>query len=153
MLQNLKDTNPYRVWLDERFQTNLDLVNGKQIVVRFEVNSRPYIFDAETVIKEFGDGMLADIKIASTIAEVLNQKMDIVIDEVARQCMWARAVTNALSAKDYRDAAIFLEELIVSLLIFEPRATVVWAEWIDKVYRFIDTQDSLGLLGMQPDGL
>lgn len=156
MLQNLEDTNPSAEWLRQQFQAKLDLIGGKQIVIRFDMYIQADMFDAEKVIEECGDSILADIEkdygeflsVASTIATVLNQKMNIVASAVIDQCALSREIVFALVQEDYRKAAVLADNLIVSLLIFEPQASKVWTEWIDKVYIFIDSRDLPGSFGM-----
>ena len=156
MLQNLTDTNPRKRWLGESFKVKLDLIGGRSIVINFDMHTDADMFDTERVIKEFGDSILADIEkeygeflsVASTIATVLNNKMQIIADEVVRHYSTSDRILQALEHEDYYNAAQLLDELVVSLIIFEPQASAIWTEWVYKVYTFIDTQNSLGFFGM-----
>lgn len=156
MLQNLKDTNPCDIWLAEKFAGTLDLVNGRSIVIKFNIDKNINIFNTEKVIKEFGDGILADIEneygeflsVAATMATTLNDKISIITNEVIWQSETSCAILRALEREDYYHAAQSLEELVTSLLIFESKAEPIWTRWVDNVCQFIKAQDIPEYLGM-----
>lgn len=156
MLQNLKDTNPCDTWLAENFQGRLDLASGRSVVINFNIDKNVDVFDAEKVIKEFGDGILADIEneygeylsVAAVMATTLNIKISIITNEVIWQSETSHAILRALERDDYYHAAQSLEELVTSLLIFETQADAVWTRWVDNVCQFIKAQDIPEYLGM-----
>lgn len=141
MLQNLEDTNPALMWLDCKYRVDLRLTNGQLIVVRFDRHTPRNFFNAEKIIKHYGNAIVANketdygeyLSVASTIADVLNQKMQIVMREVESHAGMSYLILDTLASKDKKQArqcAILLTEL---LLGYDPEASSVWGNWLKSV--------------------
>lgn len=147
MLQKLIDTNPGHAWMQEKFKFELEMASGKTIRVSFDMNCHSYLFDAEKVIDQFGDGILADIEkdygeylsIASTIANVLNTRMEDIALEICSHRKAANLILAALSTKDYQDALEGVTLLCNSLKLYNPRAIEVWGTWLLGLIKYIES--------------
>lgn len=155
MLEFLQDTNPATIWLRERFSTSLRLVGGKLIVVRFylyECAPDGFKWDADKVITHCTPEFLVDIEdnfgeylsLASTVADVLNERMQLQTDVILAQVKMSFAILDALSADDYKDAHMLTGELGKSLLLYDPRASDVWSGWFELVFQTIDSHNKPG---------
>ena len=151
MIQTLRDTNPAGIWLREKFQISLRLVNGRLIVLRFDLAScgttDGLIWDADKVTKHYGSFILADdllvtekhLSIASTIAEVLNEKMELEAEEILRQIKMSFTILDALEADDYVTACDLTTKLIDRLKPYDPRAYNIWRQWVGNVFHVVRT--------------
>lgn len=158
MLSHLRDTNPALIWLEERFKTTLSLANGQTIIVRFDISTtgKPTsFFDAEKVIKHFGDAILADeekeygeyLSVASTIADVLNQKMSQVGAEIAAHVALAHEVITSIGNRDMTNACLVALHLTNALKEYSPTSDTIWAIWLREVVTYTQGEidgDSLG---------
>lgn len=137
MLDHLRDTNPAPIWMGERFQTTLTFANGQMIIVRFDLSTtgKPEaLFDAEKVIKHFGDAILADeekeygeyLSVAATIADVLNQKMTQVGKEVMGHVAAAHKIISSLGMRDITNAYLDAVFLANQLLVYSPASDTIW---------------------------
>ena len=144
MDQYLRDANPARIWLREQFQTSLRLVSGRLIVVRFDLAScgRKGIWDADKIMTYFDPTFLVDkeddfgeyLAIASTVAHVLNEKMALEAEEILSHLKMSFLILDALQAEDYEEAYLLSGKLAVRLLPYDPRASNIWSDWIEKVF-------------------
>lgn len=147
MIQHLQHANPARIWLRERFQTSLRLVSGRLIVIRFDLAScgREGIWDADKVMTHFDPTFLVDkeddfgeyLSIASCIAAVLNQRMQLEADEILSHLKMSFSILDALQAEDYAAAYLLTGTLGMRLLPYEPRASAIWSGWVDRVFEHI----------------
>ena len=152
LLQHLRDANPGpNVWLRDKFQTSLRLVNGHHIVVRFDLAScgtEGYMFDAGKVALLYGDLILGDnqdlledslaisIRYEHTcgaIADTLNEKMQLVANGVLGHIRTSFDILDALSLPDYRTAGQLVNQLAIALDDYNPQGKKVWSPWIVKV--------------------
>lgn len=144
MLQQLRNTNPAKVWLHERFQTSLRLASGQYILVRFDLGScgpQGFRFDADEIVKRYDPGVLADkeadfgeyLSVAATIADTLNQKIQLEADSALGHIRLSFDILDALSCKDYITANLMTGCLAESLLYYNPRAKDVWGDWLQIV--------------------
>ena len=151
MISHLKETNPAKRWLREQFQTSLPLANGQLIVTRFDVVSRGY-FDADKVEKAYGKIILGDRVIEDnqlkaiyeSIADVLNEQMDLAVAHVMAQTKMSFYVLDALEAKDWGKAQAGLKVLIEALGIDNDHADRIWGDWVNDAVQCIHTQDNTG---------
>lgn len=145
----LRQTNPARLWLREKFQTDLQLASGHHIVVRFDLPSTGvtgYRFDAEAVISLCGEHILADIdkdygeylNVASTIADVLNQKVDAEAKRVLGEVRMSLSLLDALDAEDWMGAALILEGLTDSLICHGEHANRIWGSWVNLAVEYVN---------------
>jgi len=151
MIQILRETNPAKIWLREKFQISLRLVNGRLIVIRFDLAScgttDGLIWDADKVWKHCGDSILADdplitekhLSIASTIADVLNEKMEVEAAEILGQIKMSFLILDALETQDYGTACLLINQLIERLKPYDPRAYEMWRRWIGNVFHIVRT--------------
>ena len=153
LLQHLRDTNPGpNVWLRDKFQTSLCLVNGHHIVIRFDLAScgtEGYIFDVDKVALLYGHVILdADERervktlqeqqldyehVCGAIADTLNEKMQIVANGALGHIRTSFDILDALSLPDYRTAGQLIRQLAIDLDEYNPQAKKVWSLWITKV--------------------
>lgn len=152
----LRQSNPAQTWLHERHQTELRLADGKLIVLRFDLESTGqtgYRFDTEKVVNEFGDSILACpetdfgeyLNVASTIADVLNERMDMVARRVFGQVRLSLSLLDALDDDAFGPARLIWEGLVDSLGVYDnTQVFKVWGQWIENVRRYIDTADPPG---------
>lgn len=144
MIQYLTNTNPAGKWLQGKFQTSLRLVNGQLIVLRFDVAScgtQGFKWTADKVIAKFDPTTLVDketdygeyLSMASTIADVLNQKMQLVANDVLEQVRMSLDVLGALSLGDRLSAYVLAVRLTNRLLIYSPESDRIWSAWIENV--------------------
>lgn len=144
MLQQLRDSNPAKTWLYERFQTSLRLANGQYIVVRFDLGScgpKGFRFDAEEIVKRYNSGILVDkeanfgeyLNVAATIAATLNEKIQLEADIVLGHIKTSFDILDALSCKDYVVANLLGGEMALRLISYNPRAADVWGSWLQAV--------------------
>ena len=140
----LRETNPAEKWLGERFRIDMQMADGYHIVLRFDLPSTGltgYRFDAEEVVKRFGEHILADketnygehLNVASTIAEVLNERMDAVALAVFEQCCMSLSLLDALDAQDYVLARLIGLRLGESLVVFGEQADNLWGDWLLQI--------------------
>lgn len=150
MLQQLRDSNPAKTWLYERFQTSLRLATGQHIVVRFDLGScgpKGFRFDADEIVKRYDPGILVDkeadfgeyLNVAATIAATLNEKIQLEVDTVLAHIRTSFDVLDALSCKDRASANLLMTDLALSLLPYNPRAKEIWMDWLDKASHYADT--------------
>jgi len=152
MLQKLIDTNPAHAWMREKFKFELEMASGKTIRISFDMNCYDYYFDAEKVIDQFGDGILADIEedygeylsIASTIANVLNRKMESIAADVSTHYQASGMILESLLAEDYDQALVGVELLCNSLKLYNPRAIEIWGAWIMELMKYVESLDLPG---------
>lgn len=144
MLQQLRDSNPAKKWLYERFQTSLRLASGQHIVVRFDLGScgpRGFRFDAEEIVKRYDSGILVDkeadygeyLNVAATIAATLNERIQLEVDTVLGHIRMSFDILDALSCKNYSAANLLVADMALRLLSYNPRANDVWGDWLQAV--------------------
>lgn len=152
MLKHLEDTNPSRIWLREKFQTSLRLVSGDTIVIRFHLTEcipGGFRWDAEKVVAHFDPSILADketeygeyLSIVATIAGVLNEKMMLEAEEVMSQVKMSFAILDALKVSDRDGAYLLTASLGVKLLAYDPRASTVWSNWLEFIFRYLGSDN------------
>jgi hypothetical protein len=157
MLPLLRETNPAKIWLREKFQTSLSLVNEQHIVIRFDLascGSLGFIFDTDKVMKFYGDVVLADkgipmsyeehTSICSAIADTLNDKMQLVANDVLGHIRMSFDVLDALSGNDDVIAYQTLGQLATDLMTYNPQATKLWSPWCNKVCDMIEARNEPG---------
>ncbi len=149
MISYLRDTNPAGIWLREKFQISLRLVNGRLIVLRFDLPSccitDGFIWDADKVTKHFADSILVDdvvtvekyLSTASVIADTLNEKMELEAEEILGQIKMSFLILDALETYDWLTASKKLSDLCDRLESYKPRAHEVWAQWIRNILHII----------------
>ncbi len=137
----LRQTNPAEKWLAERFQTELRLVNGRLIVVRFDLPSsgqEGFRFDKISVFDQFQDLILGDRKdmlmrecspICDSIAACLNQQIDNVAQRALRHALTSLSVLDALDLNMPAQAGERLSNLEAELEEF-PNAEKLWGLWL-----------------------
>ena len=139
MIQLLRNTNPAKIWLREKFETSLRLVNGRLIVLRFDLAScgttDGLIWDADKVSAQFD--LVDDPSIASSIADTLNEKMELEAAEILQQIKMSFLILDALEAEDISMAARGLSDLCDRLESYKPRALKIWSQWIRNVMHVI----------------
>jgi hypothetical protein len=154
MIQYLQHANPARIWLREQFQTSLRLVSGRLIVIRFDLAScgREGIWDADKIMTYFDPTFLVDkeddygeyLSIASTVADVLNQRMELEAAEILAQIKISFSILDALRCQFYRTAYAETAHLAQRLLPYDPRASQIWSSWIDTVFEHIKSDNEPG---------
>jgi len=158
-LKHLRDSNPSKVWIQELFQTSLDLINGEHIIVRFDaVSTDSFTADmAASLIQghildddmqkhiEKNPALSADCyEVWDAIADSLNAKMRMILGEVMEHAEISFKILDALSAKDYDSAYNHTLDLGVKLVDYEPRASTIWDDWVGKVLHVIKTGNEPG---------
>ena len=139
MIQTLRETNPAKVWLREKFEVSLRLVQGQLIVVRFDLASNEFKWDTDKVIAHIGPTFLAETtSIASTIAHVLNEKMEMEAMEILQQIKMSFLILDALSIRDYKTTCLLIDRLVNRLKPYDPRAYDVWRPWIGDVVDIVN---------------
>lgn len=150
MLQHIRDSNPASKWLGEKFQANLTLANGHLAILRFDLSSagKPSCqFDTDKVMKHYGDAILVDpetdfgeyLNVASTIADVLNQKMAEVGQDVMGHVRSAHEIVAALSVDNKTDAYLDAIFLAKRLMTYGTSADVTWGVWLQNVIEYAKT--------------
>ena len=158
MMDYLADTNPSLVWLRQRFAIHLPTASGEHIVVRFDLKScgdEGFKFDTDKVCAHFEHMILADpttqlgeyLSVAATIADVLNQMMDRVKEEVLWQFRMSYLILDALASHNMSATYLLTNRLGYSLLAYDPLASQVWSDWVGMVYETIkaDNEPGFGL--------
>ena len=141
MREFLRQTNPAEKWLAERFQTELRLVNGRLIVVRFDLPSsgqEGFRFNQEQVSTQFHDLIMYDREnmlggdyaaICDSVAAYLNQQIDIVAQRALKHALLSLSVLDALDLNMPAQAGERLSNLGMELVEF-PNSEKLWGPWL-----------------------
>jgi hypothetical protein len=142
---------PAEAWAQHRFSTEIDLVNGKKIVVRFDIPRKPeetFIFDGDKVAQQFGEMMgssAQDKDVCDAIADLLNARMKLTIKSVALHLKLVGECLLALKDERYLLSYLMLRTLATQLVAYAGDLWVYeWPEWLGLVERFIlDNADDM----------
>ena len=159
MLYQLRTTNPASKWLREKFWTTLMLANGHQITLWFDLAScgkEGYKWDADKVITRLDPTFLVDketefgeyLSLASTVADVLNQRMDIISKDVMGHARESLRILEAISAENKTVAYLKTVALASRLVAYGSIANTIWGDWIAKVAEFTKPQNPPNTLGI-----
>ena len=124
---------PAKVWAEHKFTEHIELVNGKQVVIRFEMplnGSKPYRFTEEVVQEHVGpilDDPMLPPDILSAITSLFNQRIDLTITDVRNHLLLTGKIMELLAVGDLLAAYMVLRILTEQLI---PYAGDIWLyEW------------------------
>ena len=148
MLNQITQTLPSLSWMKSNFSVVFIASNGEEIKVSFPLNPAPRMYDAALVIEKMPQAILADIdedfgeylSVASTVANMINDKMKVLIKEVVEHNRCASKVIAALNENKLNKASLLVDRMIDDLQQYEPTAGDVWAEWLALTLDYIESR-------------
>lgn len=148
MLNQIKDSDPSLLWIRSNFSVSFVMSNGQEMKLDFSINPAPRMYDAATIIADMPEAILVDIdkdfgeylSVASTVANMINDKMKVVIKEVVEHCRCAFKIRCALRDDKLDKASLLVDWLIDQLQLHEPLAGDVWAQWLADVLDYIEVR-------------
>ena len=149
VLHYLINDCPVEKWRAQRFSIYLKLANGRSVGVSCDYKTlQTKRFTIEDTLEQFDRDILVNIDeaygeylaTASEITSVINQKFGILLDDINTQTASALAALIHLELNQYEDARRILVDLGKRLLAYEPRASDIWAKWLDVALAYVDSK-------------
>lgn len=148
MLQEIYDTNPSQIWLNETFIVQVPMEMGHQIVLRFDLESaETYRVSKEDIVERYGkmahDTSAEEWKecedMVLILASALTVKIRSVASRVRDHIKAAGLLLVALEGKDKTMASYVGALLADDLISFGDKAEKIWAPWLMKVRDYVNT--------------